>query len=584
MTVHTLTRPDHNFSGWSDVGIDGDRTRVSTLRLGPILRHVGTYDATIWVETDGQGLVEVRAGGVRGEDRTFHVAGHYYAIVVLEGLEPGSSTPYEVRVNGELVWPDPAADWPPSRIRTIDPSRPIRFAFGSCREPGTGTHRGLAPDVLDAFADRLADGTESDWPDALLLLGDQVYADDTSKQMRRFIAGRRDPHVDPGYEVADFEEYARLYEEAWSEPGIRWLLSTLPTSMIFDDHDIRDDWNTSRSWRDEMQATTWWDRRITAGLTSYWIYQHLGNLSPTGLAESDLLARVRAADDAADILTEFARHADHEADGAKGTLWSYRRDFGRVRLVVIDSRCGRILAERRRMMISEPEFAWVERQVEDGDYDHLVIGTSMPWLLPRALHEIESWDEVLAAPSRGRIVSGFGEWLRRGADLEHWAAFRLSFDRLAGLLGRLGRGEHGTTPPATICVLSGDVHHTYLAEADYPEQTVSRVVQVTCSPFHNTIPWPMRIVFNIGWSKSVEVVMKAVSRLSGVPALPIHWHHPTGPHFGNALATLTFRGRDARLSLRRSVVDDHETSMERIVDVDLTTMPHTKAGTRRDLK
>ena len=31
----------------------------------------------------------------------------------------------------------------------------------------------------------------------------------------------------------------------------------------------------------------------------------------------------------------------------KGTRWSYRRDFGGVRLLVIDSRCGRILADRR---------------------------------------------------------------------------------------------------------------------------------------------------------------------------------------------------------------------------------------------
>jgi len=556
---------------------------MTALRLGPMLRHVGTVDATIWVETDGSCSVEVRAGDVMGEDRTFQVAGHHYAIVVLEGFAPGSSNEYEVLLDGTLVWPDPAADRPPSRIRTIDPHRPLEIAFGSCREPATpGRHRGIAPDVLEGYSDRLADGSETTWPDALLLLGDQVYADDTSKAMRGFIAGRRDPTVPPKFEVADFEEYARLYEEAWSDPSIRWLFSTVPVSMIFDDHDIRDDWNTSRSWREDMQATAWWDRRITSGLMAYWAYQHLGNLSPAGLAESEILAAVRAADDGEEVLRAFARHADHEADGAKGTLWSFRRDFGRVRLVVIDSRCGRILNERRRMMISEPEFAWVERQLTEGDYDHLVIGTSMPWLLPRALHEIESWDEVLAAPARGRVISAVGEWLRRGADLEHWAAFRLSFDRLADLLGRVGRGEDGTAPPATICVLSGDVHHTYVAEANYPDRMVSRVYQVTCSPFHNTIPRAMRLVFHVGWSKVVEIAMKVISRLSGVPPLPIYWHHPTGPHFGNALSVLSLDGRSARLLLRRSVTkgrasaDDHggrtdgPTEMEVLAELDLT--------------
>ncbi len=49
--------------------------------------------------------------------------------------------------------------------------------------------------------------------------------------------------------------------------------------MIFDDHDIRDDWNTSWTWREEMDDTSWWRLRIVSGLGSYWVYQHLGNLS-----------------------------------------------------------------------------------------------------------------------------------------------------------------------------------------------------------------------------------------------------------------------------------------------------------------
>ncbi|MGW1633884.1 hypothetical protein, partial [Streptomyces anthocyanicus] len=29
---------------------------------------------------------------------------------------------------------------------------------------------------------------------------------------------------------------------------VRWLLSTVPSCMIFDDHDVIDDWNTSAAW------------------------------------------------------------------------------------------------------------------------------------------------------------------------------------------------------------------------------------------------------------------------------------------------------------------------------------------------
>ncbi|MEO8570134.1 MAG: alkaline phosphatase D family protein, partial [Chloroflexota bacterium] len=416
---------------------------MATLLLGPILRHVGERDASIWVETDAACTVEVRSGDLTGSERTFAVAGHHYAIVVIDGLPARSSTPYQVSLDGAGVWPIAGSTHPASRIRTVDPAGPIRILSGSCREPprpGNPVRPGLDPDVLAAYAIRMASEVHEAWPDAFLMIGDQVYADDTSPAVRDFIRARRDPARDPKFEVADFEEYTRLYYESWGEPNIRWLLSTLPCSMMFDDHDVKDDWNTSDAWRREMQATDWWEERITGALMSYWIYQHLGNLSPAGLAANETYREVRAVADGEAVLRVFAQHADREADGAKGTMWSYRRDLGPVRLVVIDSRCGRILSEDRRSMVSEEEFRWIEAQATEGTYDHLVIGTSLPWLLPRALHDVESWDEGLARGTRGRLLARFGEWLRRAVDLEHWAAFRASFDLLADLFARIGRG------------------------------------------------------------------------------------------------------------------------------------------------
>ncbi len=536
------------------------------LLIGPLLRYVGERDATVWVETAAPCDVEVRAGGASGHERTFTVAGHHYALVVLTGLEPASSTPYEVRLDGDAVWPMPGSPFPPSRIRTVDPGRPIRLIFGSCRDApsvrGTSARRRSVrgrgdrepdPDVLDAFATRMAGQDHQEWPDLLLLVGDQVYADDTSPAMRDFIRTRRDIRRAPRAEVADFEEYTRLYLESWAEPTVRWLLSTLPSSMIFDDHDVRDDWNTSHAWRVDMQKTDWWEERITGALMSYWIYQHLGNLSPAGLAADELYRVVRDVPDAEAALRAFAQAADREADGAKGTMWSYRRDVGPIRLLVIDSRCGRVLADGRRSMIGDAEFDWVERQTEDGGFEHLVVATSMPWLLPRALHDIESWNEALCAGSRGRVLGRMGEWVRRAVDLEHWAAFRQSFDRLAALFARVGRGEHGGTAPATICVVSGDVHHSYVSEADYEQPLESRVYQVTCSPIHNTIPLLMRMVFRIGWSRTMERIVLFLDRLTLVPPLHIHWHHPSGPHFGNMLALLTFDGPSVRVRLERAV-------------------------------
>ena len=188
---------------------------------------------------------------------------------------------------------------------------------------------------------RLQAGREP-WPDCLLLLGDQVYADEPSPETLEFIRGRRDISQPPGAQVADFEEYARLYREAWSDPDIRWLLATVPSTMIFDDHDVHDDWNISESWVQEMRAKPWWEPRVVGAFMAYWIYQHLGNQAPPELAGDALIQRVEAADDAGPLLREFAHMADRESAASR---WAYHRDFGRSRLVVVDSRAARVLAD-----------------------------------------------------------------------------------------------------------------------------------------------------------------------------------------------------------------------------------------------
>src|SRR3954453_2742599 len=75
------------------------------LRLGPLLRYVDTTSATVWVETAAAAHVVVAAGPVRAETRTFAAHGHHYALVEVDGLPPGTPTPYQVLVDDEQVWP-----------------------------------------------------------------------------------------------------------------------------------------------------------------------------------------------------------------------------------------------------------------------------------------------------------------------------------------------------------------------------------------------------------------------------------------------------------------------------------------------
>ena len=292
------------------------------------------------------------------------------------------------------------------------------------------------------------------WPDLVVFLGDQVYADDTSPKMKEFIASRRDPEQPPWNELKDYEEYAHLYRLAWSDPANRWLLSTLPSAMIFDDHDIRDDWNTSWTWRQEMEATDWWHERVVAGLGSYWVYQHLGNLGAEDRAEDKLWSRIATHDgeDELDITAELDELADRADQEPASYRWSYSRDFGtQARLVVVDSRAARVLEPDRRSMLDDDEMAWLDEQMR-GDVDHLLVGTSLPLLMAPELHHAEAFGEALAQGAWGRLGSKLGEWLRQTADLEHWAAFQGGFVQVAAD-GR-GRRVRCARPGAAL----GHVH------------------------------------------------------------------------------------------------------------------------------
>ncbi|MEJ7715565.1 MAG: alkaline phosphatase D family protein [Thermoleophilaceae bacterium] len=347
---------------------------MTELLLGPVLRYVDATNAVIWVETGAACEVEVLGATAP----TFQVEGHHYGVVSVGDLEPGHTYEYEVALDGERVWPLEDSEFPASRIRTYADDLHPKIFFGSCRvavpndPPYTLTKdeddEGREVDALRAKALRMRHEDPDTWPDLLLWVGDQIYADEVSPETRKFIEGRRDTSEEPGEIALDFEEYTKLYYESWKDPVTRWLLSTVSSAMIFDDHDIHDDWNTSAAWVEAMRATDWWADHIECGLMSYWIYQHVGNLSPAELREDGLLGRLQKLTDGSKVLRQYARGSDREAFYSR---WSYYRDIGRTRLVVIDSRCGRVLEEGKRSMLDEDEWQWVEDHATGG-FDHLL--------------------------------------------------------------------------------------------------------------------------------------------------------------------------------------------------------------------
>jgi PhoD-like phosphatase len=529
---------------------------MAELILGPVLRYVGATEATVWVETDAPCEVEV----LDHTDRTFEIEGHHYALVCIYGLEPSSVHEYEVRLDGERKWPAPDSEFPPSTIRTIESGRPIRIAYGSCRValphhkpytlPKDEHDAGREFDALYTLAREMLEWPRERWPDLLLMVGDQVYVDEGSPEVRKYIRETRGVDDPPGEEVANFEEYTRLYHESWGDPVIRWLLSTVASAMVIDDHDMHDDWNISRAWREDMEREPWWPEREISGIVSYWIYQHIGNLAPEVLAEHELFQRARDAGDAGGLLREFADRDRHDHEGAR---WSFCRDLGGTRLMVTDDRTGRVLREGRRSIFDDHEWEWIQDH-SHGEFDHFLIATTDPFLLAPGLHYLEAWNEAVCDGAWGATAARWGEKVRRALDLDHWAAFQSSFAQMTGLLYELASGRRGPAP-ASISILSGDVHHAYLAEVAFRSGSgvTSAVWQGVCSPFRNALDTHEQRMVEFSLTTPGELIAHALARAAGAPEPEIRWRFREGPFYDNQVATVTLEGREASMRLEKTV-------------------------------
>ncbi len=509
----------------------------------------------MWVETDAPCTVELL--GCRA--RTFGVAGRHYALVVVEGLTQGVATAYEVRLDGEVRWPQPWSPFPPSVLRPPGPGG-LRLIVGSCRvghphhPPYTLTPEqhpdGHGPDALEALALRIAGEPHERWPHLLLHIGDQVYADELPPATAAMVR-RRDRTGLPGDQAVEFAEFRSLYVESWTHPAVRWLLSTTGNLMLFDDHEVHDDWNTSLAWVEEMRSRPWWRQRLISAFASYWLYQHLGNLSAAEARDDPGLAAARAAgDDATAVVLELAAEA---ADHPHRWRWSHAHELPHTRVVVVDSRATRVLDPECRAMIDAPTEAWLADRLR-GDVDHLLVVSSLPVLLPPTLHHVERWNERVCAGAWGRAAARAGERLRRAIDLEHWPAFGRSLHGLLDGVAEVAGGGRGAAP-STLLLLGGDVHFGYVSRAHWPgSEAATPVHQVVSSPMRNPLLRRLRREVRAGLLPGASAPAWALARAAGAAPLGVRWRLDSGPWFDNQITTLEVEARRLTLRVERAVL------------------------------
>jgi hypothetical protein len=171
-----------------------------------------------------------------------------------------------------------------------------------------------------------------------------------------------------------------------------------------------------------------------------------------------------------------------------------------------------------------------------GDVDHLLVGTSLPFLMPAGLHHLEAFSESLAHGAWGKRASRMGERLRQTVDLEHWGAFQRGFAEVAQMAIEVATGKRGSAP-RSVTFLSGDVHHSYVSRVvDLPPG--AQILQAVCSPIRNPLPRVFRFATAASSYPIAGVMGLAVSRSAKVPEPPFTWERVKGPWFDNNLATL----------------------------------------------
>ena len=287
-------------------------------------------------------------------------------------------------------------------------------------------------------------------------------------------------------------------------------------------------------------------RRVVGGIASYWIYQHLGNLSPRELDENELYARVRGNQDAERGAASTGRTGS-TSTGA-GTRWSFCRDFGRTRAIFIDSRAARVLEEERRAIVDDEEWDWIVEHTE-GDFDHLLIGTTVPCLLSPALPPPRGLERAalrrrLGRPGRlgereaaprsrlrplGRLRDSFAtpaRPARRGRLRQARQGAGLDRRPLRRRPPRLPRARSPSTPEAPACG--------------------APVYQAVCSPYRNPLDEKERRVVRAGLRHAASAPSRApAGPAAGAPDPGIRWRTLDGPYFDNQVATLRLDGREA---------------------------------------
>ncbi|EWH06993.1 metallophosphatase [Pseudoalteromonas lipolytica SCSIO 04301] len=240
------------------------------------------------------------------------------------------------------------------------------------------------------------------------------------------------------------------------------LFANVSTLMMFDDHDVTDDWNLTAGWEHAIYQHPVSRRIVNNGLISYWLMQGIGN---------------DAGEKTLSLLSAFTESFD-------GQTWQFK-EFDKLilnfnywhyelntipKVVVLDTRTHRW---RNEQNFNEPSglLDW-ERLTELEEsllsHDKVIIVSPAPVFGVKSIEAIQAMFNFCGQPLL--------------VDVENWMAHEGSAKKLLDTFRR------EDTPKETL-ILSGDVHYSFCFSVQKRfGKHKNRIWQLTASGIKNEFP------------------------------------------------------------------------------------------------
>lgn len=319
-------------------------------------------------------------------------------------------------------------------------------------------------------------------------------------------------------ELADVKEFRKTL------PKVQRALANIPSYMIFDDHEITDDWYLAQDWRDKVLTAPLGVTIIRNGLLSYTLFQAWGNVPAqftTGTPDQllDLTPQLMTG---AGPPSAIADQLD-QMFGFDGTEPSLRWDFtvptGPTTTVVLDTRTrrsfeGRLTPPGLLSQAALDEQLPASLAPSPGAEVLLVIapapvlGLALIEELAQPIAARAIADFVMSVVIEGEpAITGYFEW-----DFEAWALNTPRFEAFLARCNEMGK----------VVLLSGDVHYACSAEMDYwkdGQPKPSRIVQLTASALKNA--W-----VDVAKRALETVKVQKLMHTAFYPAARLGWDNP----------------------------------------------------------